>query len=60
MAKIIANLEISMQVVSKNGLHYAMVWDTETMNLIFETECLTRQGAETCLGNFVIETLGKQ
>lgn len=58
--EIVATLEITMQIIKKNGLHYAQVWDTETMNLIFETDCLTRQGAECALANFVSETLNKQ
>lgn len=57
---IVASLEISMQIVSKRGLHYAQAWDIETMNLIFETECLTRQGAECALADFVMETLRSQ
>lgn len=57
--RIVASLEISMQIVEKNGMFYAQAWDIETMNLIFETDCLTRQGAEASLANFVIETLQK-
>jgi hypothetical protein len=58
--RVVSKLEISLQVIEKNGLHYAMVWDVDTNNLIYEQDFVTRKGAETALANFVIETLGAQ
>ena len=57
MPDIISSVEMSFQIVKKHGLFYAQAFDTDTMNLVFEIECVTRQGAAECLANFLQETL---
>lgn len=57
--KVIASAELSFQIIQKHGLFYAQAFDIETMNLVFETECLTREGAAACLCNFLTQTLVK-
>lgn len=58
--KCVSQGEFYFQVISKNGMHYAQVFEVETFNLIFETDALTREGAEIALGQWLIEYLGKQ
>jgi hypothetical protein len=58
--KCVATLEVSMQVIQKNGLFYAQVFEVETLNLIYETDCLTKSGAIAALASFVSETLESQ
>lgn len=60
MMQCVATLEVSMQVIKKNGLFYAQVFEVETLNLVFETDCLTKSGAIAALANFVSETLEAQ
>lgn len=55
--RIVASLEISMQIIEKLGKFYAMAWDIESMNLIFEQECASRQDAQYSLAEFVVTTL---
>lgn len=57
--KLVANIEIAIQIVHKRGLFYVQVIDTESLNLIFEEECLTREGANNRAGTFVAEALSK-
>lgn len=55
-AKIVASLEVSIQIIEKNGLHYTQIHDAEG-NLVFEEESLTRQGAACKASDWVMERL---
>lgn len=60
--------EFSFQVIEKtegNGLtfksrFFGQVFEVESLNLIFETECYSRTGAEQALGDWLADYLSKQ
>lgn len=58
--KMVAQMEVSIQVIHKHGLYYAQIFDCESMNLIWEEECLTRQGAAARIGSFLCENIEKE
>jgi hypothetical protein len=58
--KLLATLEISIQIIQKHGLFYTQIFDCDSMNLIFEEESLTRQGADNTAATFIIKMLGSQ
>ena len=57
--KLLANLELSMQIVRKGTRFFAQALDTESLNMVFESEHSTRTGAELALGDFVSLCLSK-
>lgn len=57
--KLLANLELAMQIVQKGARFFAQALDTETLNMVFESEHSTRTGAELALGDFVAASLSK-
>lgn len=46
-------LNLSFLLFKKGGLHWAQVFDNETMNVVFQEESLTRQGAIASILNFL-------
>lgn len=54
---LLANLEIAIQIIEKNGTFYGQVFDTNSMNLVFETGALARSGCAALLGTWVAESL---
>lgn len=55
--KIIASLEVSCQIIAKHGMFYAQIFDCESLNLIFEEECMTHSGAANRIASFISECL---
>ncbi len=55
--KILSSLEVSIQIIKKGGLHYAQIFDCESLNLVFEEESLTIEGAVASVTKFVSEYL---
>ena len=58
--RLLANVEMSFQIIEKRGLHYAQAFDTDSLNLVFEEESLTYQGAVASLANFLVTVLTKK
>lgn len=55
--KLISNLEISVAITKKHGLFFTQIWDIDSMNLIFEEESLTLQGAENTAATWLVKEL---
>lgn len=51
--EILVSLDFSFLITKKGGLHWAQVFDNETMDVVFREESLTRQGAIASILNFL-------
>lgn len=59
--KRVCSLTADMAVIERDGKFYALAWDSETMDLIFETQELnSRAYAEQLLADFLLDTLRDQ
>lgn len=55
--KVSAQIEFTAHIIEKHGMFYAQIFDNESMNLIFDEECMTRTGAAARIGSFIAECL---